>query len=475
MGTPSRYWQLAKLTAAGTVLIVEIPSAKEFFRQQFPHIFHSDSIADTNIEPRLLALWQDPQYQEKVSLCWRCYISHQICRVCSQLEKQFGQQHGFNRDDLLPLVLNDSLESIKSMASASVPSYQPLAVQILQTFNPQRGSLANWVDKLVKRDRELNRFLLQHGVYLASDWAILNDTQPKQLTKILGEFHQYTHAEIEFTKTLLASYHRIYRAQRLRQKQQGYSHRCLPPTQSQLTAIAQDMQPNLAQQQSPETILEQLQSLADRLRQYRIYRRGGFMPSQSLDIPETSQKLEYEQYAAPLPARENDTNNTQAQIDFLQFYRQEFVRSLDRSLEAVLRDRLRKKQRQKTTQSQKLLQGLFLFHCQGMAMGDIAQQLELKAQYQVTRLLQLKEFRTDVRQKMILDLKDSIWQQLRQYKTPQELQNLEANIEIALNEQVETAIAAAEKEASFPKKNAQQSLFAQRLCRLLREQFQLSP
>lgn len=473
MGTPSRYWQLAKLTAAGKVSIVEIQSAKNFFRQQLPECSQQDSIVDATVENQLLALWENPQYQQTVNICWRCYISHQICRVCHQLEQQFGQQHGFSRDDLLPLVLTDSLESLEPKSSSASSQYQSLATQILQTFDSRRGSLANWVDKLVKRDRELNHFLLQHGIYLASDWAILNDTRPKQLSKILSEFHQRTPAEIDFAKTLLTSYHRIYRAQRLQQRKRGYSTRCLPPSQTQLTAIAEDMQ--LAEKPSPENILEKLQSLADQLRQYRIYQRSGFFTSQSLDVPETSQKLEYEQYSSPPPAPADNQNDTQAQFNFLQFYRQEFVRSLDRTMEAVLRDRLSKKQRQNPTKSQQFLQGLFLFHCRGISMGEIAQHLGFKAQYQVTRLLKLKDFRTDIRQQMILDLKNSVLQQVKLYRTPQELQNLEENIETALNEQIEAAIAQAEKEASFPKKTAQQSIFAQRLCRLLRERFQISP
>jgi hypothetical protein len=470
--TPSRYWQLAKLTAAGKVSIVKIPLAKNFFRQQFFQYFQQDSVVDATIETQLLELRSNPQYHQTADLCLRCYISHQICRACYQLEKQFGQQHGFSSYDLLPFVLNDSLEFKEPTSSDSSVKYQSLATQILQTFNPKRGSLANWVDKLVKRDRELNRFLLQHGIYLASDWAILNDTQPKQLSKILGEFHQRTPAEIDFAKTLLTSYHRIYRAQRLQQRKRGYSTRCLPPSQAQLTAIAEDIQ--MAEKPSPEGILEHLQSLADQLRQYRIYRRSGFIASQSLDIPETSRKLEYEQYASPPPAAADDQNDTQAQFDFLQFYRQEFIQSLDRTMEAVLRDRLSKKQRPNSSKSQQFLQGLFLFHCQGISMGKIAKHLGFKAQYQVTRLLKLKDFRTDIRQKMILDLKNSVLQQAQLYKTPQELQNLEENIEIALNEQIEAAIAQAEKEASFPNKTAQQSIFTQRLCRLLRERFQIS-
>jgi hypothetical protein len=75
--------------------------------------------------------------------------------------------------------------------------------------------------------------LLEHRVYLVSDWAILNDTNSKQLQRIFSQFHHLTSREIEQATQLLESYHAVYRAQRLLQRQAGTKGQCHPPTTEQ--------------------------------------------------------------------------------------------------------------------------------------------------------------------------------------------------------------------------------------------------
>ena len=118
-----------------------------------------------------------------------------------------------------------------------------------------------------------NAFLLEHEVYLVSDWAILNDTSSKQLQRILSQFHHLTSWEIQQAMQLLESYHAVYRAQRLRARQAGVKG-CQPPTTEQL----RQMQERLSTQTNrmcPETLLTQLEEMASRLRQYRLHVRGG--------------------------------------------------------------------------------------------------------------------------------------------------------------------------------------------------------
>ena len=111
----------------------------------------------------------------------------QIERVCIQLEVQFGREYGFNRSDLFLLVLNDTLDDLRHRDH--LQNYKPLSIEILDSFEPQKSNLSTWTTTIVKHNRELNDFLLEQGIYLISDWAILNDTTPKQVAKILGEFH----------------------------------------------------------------------------------------------------------------------------------------------------------------------------------------------------------------------------------------------------------------------------------------------
>lgn len=119
-----------------------------------------------------------------------------------------------------------------------------------------------------------NAFLLEHEVYLVSDWAILNDTSSKQLQRIFSQFHHLTSLEIQQATQLLGSYHAVYRAQHLQARQAGIKGQCQPPTIEQLRKMQERLSPQ-TNRMCPETLLAQLEEMASRLRQYRIHVRGG--------------------------------------------------------------------------------------------------------------------------------------------------------------------------------------------------------
>lgn len=75
--------------------------------------------------------------------------------------------------------------------------------------------------RLVKQHHELNAFLLEQGLCMLSDWAILNDTKPKKLRRVLTQFHHFTDPEVQQAVILLESYHAIYRRDRILQAQKG--------------------------------------------------------------------------------------------------------------------------------------------------------------------------------------------------------------------------------------------------------------
>ena len=129
--------------------------------------------------------------------------------------------------------------------------------------------------------------LLEHGVYLVSDWAILNDTNSKQLQRIFSQFHHLTSREIEQATQLLGSYHAVYRAQRLLQRQAGTKGQCQPPTTEQLCQIQERLSTQANQRLSPETVMTQLQAMVSRLREYQIHVRGGSLPTESLPLPQS--------------------------------------------------------------------------------------------------------------------------------------------------------------------------------------------
>ena len=469
MGIASRYWRHVRIDATGGCKVEAIDSLAAFFRQEFPEFAGGGDVQDGFIQRRLLEkLHNDSDRCLLAEGCLRCFISNQIEQVCIQLEEQFGREHGFTRYDLFYFVLDDvDVTLLHQRGSLKQGVYKSLAAEILQTFNPQRGNLSTWATQLTKHHAEINSFLLERGVYLISDWAILNDTTPKQMQRIFSEFHHLTPVEIKQAGVLLESYHLVYRRDRLKLRQTGGGGKCLPPTDKQLEQIAQYLVAKLSQETlaildlSTEYILTRLQDIAGKLRQYRISVRRGMPQTDSIDDPEIKHQAENN------PSSKSDSDDIAEQEEFLAFYQAAFGECLDLALDKVVSDRITHLQRKKPPTDAQFLQALHLFHCQAKAMGEIASAIGFQAQYQVTRLLKLKEFRADVRQKMLELLRDRILNQAKIYVDPERLQSLDSQIEAALDEKISEVIQEATDEASNPNRSSK-SRFAQRLCKQLK-------
>ena len=443
-----------------------VQPVKQWFQEQFEDWIEQDQALDTQIQHQLYQLMQVPPQVpangESAPLAeqsLRCFVSHIIEQACIQLESQFGRQHGFSRFDLFPLVLDDQPYLRASAREPQAKPYQPLSQTIVHTFKPDQGQLTTWTNRLVRRHHGLNEVLLEYGVYLVSDWAILNDTTPQQVERILASFHILSQAEIDQARDLLVSYHGVYRRDRLRRRGTGAKGRCQDPTRDQLQQMARALAlPPGSAPLLPEEVLSQLKRLAEQLRQYRIHVRGGPTPSISLDQPiaETGTPL---QLAAP-----TEDPDAVDQHEFLTTYRQQFQTSLDQAIAKVLGHRLDQLQRRQPLKAQQYLQALYLFHCCGQAMADIAPQVNLKAQYQVSRLLQLKELRAAIRHQLLLNLRQKVWIQAQAYADPARLQALDHQIDGALQAQIEQVFQAAAAEASVPHHRPVHSCFSQRLC-----------
>ncbi|MBE9044834.1 hypothetical protein IQ255_10510 [Pleurocapsales cyanobacterium LEGE 10410] len=459
MRTASKYWNLVRLDSSGKIKITEISQAKNFFQEQFPCTSDDENVTDVSIQSDLMVAKNS--YQEtgiKAERCLRCFISHQIRQVCIQLDMQFGREHGFSRNDLFIYTLNDTLDDRHSVrhSSATKSRYKPLAVEILETFEPKKANLATWTSRYVKQNRELQRFLLEQGVYFISNWAILNDTNTKQVARILSEFHNLTPTEIEQAQILLAGYHAVYRRDRLKNRQ-GKGGKCQTPTAEQLTRISA-----LIEQQdlvlSPSQTLSRLELLAEQLREYRIQVRGGRMKQESLD--NAAKNTEGMQAAVV----SNEADDSEERSSFLQSYQQQFQQSLDSSIEEVITTRLRKFKGKKAAKAPQFTTALELFHCQGESMSAIAPKIDLQAQYQVTRLLKLKELRADIRHSMLRSMRNWTLTQIK-LSDFESLKQREQEIEKALGEQIDLVLDEAEKEVSIA--DSTQSILAQRICAYL--------
>ncbi|MEL7084470.1 MAG: hypothetical protein AAF268_07435 [Cyanobacteria bacterium P01_A01_bin.3] len=460
---------------------------------------------------------------QMAEVCLRCYISNAIEQVCVQLEGQFGGKHGFTRHNLFPFVLDAGTPLRQSRRSARV-GYQSVTDSILKTYDPHRGSLTTWTVRLVRRNRELNGYLLECGVYLISDWAILNDTSPRQLKRVLSEFHTLTDTEIRDASQLLDAYHSVYRRDRMLQRQAGPVGRCAQPSTEQLLRMAAclrersslqnrlnghepldppptydaalddaelddselddaalagttpassvgfegDAQPLLTE---PPRLLAQLQQLAERLRQYRIHVRGG--PSLATESLEGNGAYRAE---ALLATSANGNELQEEYGEFIEYYHEQFSSCMDLAIADTIERWVTTMQRKKSSKHQQFLQALSLFHDRGMSMGDIAPLVGLKAQYQVSRLLKLKELRADIRQSLLLALRDRVKLQAERYHSDiRDLQEVDRQIEAVLSEQVDDVLYEAAAEASVAQKTVpNRSLYTRRLCQYLQTRSQES-
>ncbi len=447
------YWTLIRINAAGNRQVEPIPWAQTFCNQVFAKLIDVSNTNNKDIQLQLLNLYGDASTERSMNAqrCLLCFISWEIEKVCLNLEKQFGTVGGFTSRDLLPYVLDDDGRL------QPTSSYQCYSLEILQSFDINQSSLSSWTNRKVKQHPALSKFLLECGIYLLSDWAILNDTQPKQLERILSQFHSLTVTEIQHNKWLLSSYHKVYRAQRLQQRKARKTSKCQPPTIEQLQQISEKLN-SLSKGDwsvSTDNLMAQLQQLAKYLREYRIHVRGGSLATESID----------NNYLGSTNTIDNQEENQTS--EFLKLYRPQFLECLDNALATVTQTRVNKIQRKDAIKASKFLTALKFFHCQGLSMTEIAKRIEMKAQFQVTRLLKLKEFRADVTHELLLMLKARVLELAQNYSSLESLQALESQITIALTEQVSSLIAEAEVEAASSRSDLSRSRFSSRLCKYL--------
>jgi hypothetical protein len=453
MSAPEHYWQFHQLNGRGEVSSQEILSAKNFIQEQCADTVKKVPFSDAAMEQRLFALMNRGNLTAEI--CLRCYISSQIRQVCLKLAQQFGESYQFNAYDLFSLVLDDVLELTRQ---SQITKYKSMARKILETFDPQKARLSTWITRLVRSEANLNQFLLEKGLYLISNWAILNDTNPQQLQRIFREFYNLNEEEITQATSLLTAYHTVYRQERLVSRMTGNRSKCPDPTATQLQKMAEI----LGITKTSEILLDRLISLAEKLREYRIFVKGGKPKQDSWDNPDIQMKVEKQQID-----NTSDDGEQNLQGEFLTRYRQQFTSCLETAITSVISQW---QSQQKEPKKHQFLRALKLFHCQGLSMTAIATEIGLQAQYQVTRLLKLKDLRSDIQQKMLQELRQQIVVLAATYTDPEQLIKQENQIAIALEEQVSAVISQAESEASTAKNQPLTSILAQYICRHLDSQ-----
>ena len=453
----SHYWQLAKITSSGRYYCKAFSHVETWFVQCLLGELGDGS--EQAVQEALLQRWRAGGTDAAIAqLSLRCFVSHHIYNTCRHLAQQFGQHYGFRTADLLPYVLDDG--------GRLKPSYRPFTLEILERYSQGKAKLSTWTTHLTKNHRSLNDFLMDQGLYRISNWAILNDTTCSQLDRIFQNFYQFPKAERQAAQALLERYHQVYRRDRtikLTTRRQG--NRCQPPTYEQLEKIATH--------QRPTKVLTQLEDMATKLRQYRIYRRSGHVQTLgNVVFIDALDNFAIENYVGA----HGTTDDADEQQLFCRQYQSHLENYLQQAIQQALRQRVETLQRSNPLKAEAYIEAVRLFHQEGLSMSAIAARLTqqfspkltFNTQVQITRLLKLKELRAHIRQLTLEHIKHFVYEVAGQHTSAQRLSELKGDIETILTQTIDQIIGEAAAEAQKPQRHAPQSRLNRTLCEVVK-------
>ncbi len=386
MAALAKYWKLVRLQSSGAIAEIDRPPASQHLETEYIEFLSQAPIPDRTLQTLLVQ--ELKQARPLAALCLRCYTSHYILLSCQRLVKNYGEHYGLNLSDLATVTLTDdgqlAIEIIHQNNKLSIQRpaqytndkgdrYQPLAYRILEKFDPQKAGLSTWASRLTWQDSKLKKFLKdEYGILLISDWALLNDTQPQRLKRILikhfnfpdpdkqpanpGPNHQSAIRELLTLVSTLETYHAIYLAEHIPKRGKPCPEPTLDQCKCMITAL------NLNQPDNPEDFrTEKLQPIADYIRRHRLKQ----LPPQVL-IP-------------------SPTDNDIIDPELLPIFDRYLTPAIAKTLTKRLTGPHITPQK-----AQKILQVLHLQYNQGLSQSEIAQQLQLPGQYSVSRILEFK-------------------------------------------------------------------------------------
>ena len=450
------YWILRGVNSFGQYQSKEIPEAEAFFLEYFEGQIQRDRIEHREIQHTLFGWYRNEETEAQVNAgcCLRCFVSNCIYQFCLSTEQKYRETYGLSRNDLFPVLL----DLIQQDYIARSRVGDSLIRDIINTFDlDKHSSLSTWTSIKVKGNRNYKIVLKFYGIVEVTDWLILVKTTPGKLERKLRQ-QGYSDSEIQEYGNLLEAFHQVYRTELLARRREintqreaegkGKSHKPYPPpTNDQLRQIAKIL--NISRQLEPQEVLNKLKNIAHILRNNTI-------PEPINELSENT---------------ENPTNNLDRELEIVIYNQIEDI--LVTVTYQVIEAKINYFMNRKTPKIQKannLILGLNLFYCQGYSMGEIANQLKLSGQSQVSRLLRLKELREDVSRNTISILKDSLKAQVTKLLTdPEKLAILDTKIQEFIEPEIQEVIQEAETEIFDSKNRNRNSLLARTVCQCLKQ------
>lgn len=445
------YWILRGVNSFCQYQSKKIVEAEVFFLEYFDR-----QIEQRKIQQALFSWYRDDRQERqiKAELCLRCFTSNCIYQFCLSTEQKYRETYSLNRNDLFPVLLELIPRDYNNRSLVA----DSLISEIINTFDLSKdSSLSTWTSIKIKGNKKYKLVLKFYGIVEVTDWLILVQTTPGKLERKLRQ-QGYSEYEIQEYGDLLDVFHQVYRTEILsrrrainiqRQKEgKGKSHKPYPPpTNDQLKQIATIL--NTSRQLEPQEVLNKLKNITD------ILRNNTIAPS------------------IVSPEKPKSNINRELELIIYDEIKNILSRVTQQVIEAKINSFLNKK-KPKIQKANNLILGLDLFYCQGYSMGEIATQIELSGQSQVSRLLKLKELREDVSRNVIPLLKDSLKSQIiKLVNDPTKLAILDGKIQEFIEPEIQEIIQEAETEIFDSKNRNRNSLFARTVCQCLQQRGKL--
>lgn len=466
VASPSHYWTLVRLNTSGGYSTYVVESVRNFFVKKFASCLTEPETSDRVIQAELIQIIRNtPSEQHLAEGCLRCYISHEILRSCQRLIQIYAPlntNHSLSLAEMLYLVLDDDGQDLlKTRKLSDQTLYRTKAAVILERFDPTIGSLDGWVSRLIRTDRDINSFLIERGIYLISDWAMLNNTEPSQLERILYKFYNLSKEEVERFSCLLTAFHATYRTSRAKDRRRD-GGRCSNPTDEQLNKIANFLEENSYPKPSYNAVFQQLRAMGKYLRDYHMSARsGGLIGAMSTSDEKVAARLE--SYCSI----SSDDQESESE-EFLVKYRAFLKGAIDVAISEAIQKSLEKLNKRDSNRGEVFIKALYLFN-KGLTMSKIAKILELQHQYTVTRLLDLKSIRTDIRQVLVQNLRGFIITELGEHLSPDKMHKVDVRLQEVLEDSVDRTLVKARANSMSPKPIVGE--FEQQICQALKQTY----
>jgi len=483
MVVPSRYWKMLLIDAASDGCGYReqfLTPAREFFQERFSQLADLTELSaqqNQDIQASLLAcfLSEDSTIdaRSQAGFCLRCYVSYSIRGACFSLASQFGVGNYFIERDFLSFVLNDdgttkiildgdrqTQLSLHENGSTPKSHYRFFTVEVLQNFNLNSGSqssLSSWAYYQTRQNPEIKKFLLEQGIFLRSDWAILNRASPKQAELL----------EIPNAQALVEVFHAVYRRDR-RQQRSNRARGCPKPTNAQLREMLSLLQERDIIINSPRGLMEKLRKIATLLREREIWRSSGSPPTEPPEVLDPSTGKSFSREFLD-PSSINPIEQMERQ-KLQEFCEQQLIVCLEQSIEEAICDRITivKRSRRYGPLAPKVKPGLLLLYCRRISHKEIASELGFNNRNQVGRVLQPTQILNNVRFHTVERLLTNILAKAKDLglisQSPDYLKNLMEQLEAFAAERVfrEAAV-----ELIVGTNRSPKSLYAHKVCNYL--------